>query len=104
MAKKTLNTDASVGTSFHNVTINCSINDLINILGIPEYEGNTGEDKVNFEWICETKDGDIFTIYDWKEYRPISRNENIEWHIGSRNKAISYEAYEELACMISGLK
>ena len=76
MCKKT---NSSVnGTSFHDVAILASVQDLIKALGEPTIQDNTGEDKVNFEWDCETEEGDVFTIYDWKEYRKINDIEVIE--------------------------
>ena len=84
------------GTSFHDVTIKASINDLISILGEPTIQDNTWDDKVNFEWDCETEDGDVFTIYDWKEYRKLDLDETIEWHIGAHSKSISNTAFDEL--------
>ena len=98
MCKKT---NSSVdGTSFYGVTFTSSIQDLINVLGQPQYIDNSGEDKVNFYWEMETDEGDIFTIYDWKEYRTLDLNETIEWHIGSFSKSVSnlaqYEVLREL--------
>lgn len=84
------------GTSFHNTTINCSVSALIEVLGEPEYSGNDGEDKVNFEWEMETDGGDVFTVYDWKEYRTLDKNETIEWHIGGHNKMITEQAANEV--------
>ena len=87
-------------TSFHGITFTSSIQDLINVLGQPQYIDNSGEDKVNFSWEMETDEGDIFTIYDWKEYRTLDLNETIEWHIGSFSKSVSnlaqYEVLREL--------
>lgn len=56
-------------TSFHGITIKTTVNNLIEILdGEPQYYENGGSDKVNVEFICETNEGNSFTIYDWKEY------------------------------------
>lgn len=92
--KKTL--QSPNGTSFHDTTIKCSVSTLIEILGEPYYSGNDGEDKVNFEWNMETDEGDIFTVYDWKEYRPLNENEMIEWHIGGKNRNITEQAAREI--------
>jgi hypothetical protein len=90
-------TNSSVdGTSFHDVVIKASVNHLISVLGEPTIQDNTGEDKVNFEWDCETEDGDVFTIYDWKEYRKLDLDELIEFHIGAHSKSVSNVAYDEL--------
>ena len=97
MAK--LSNQSISGTSFHNSTITASVNELIAAIGEPQYQSNDGQDKVNFEWDCETEDGDVFTIYDWKEYRPISRDEQIEWHIGGNSgyqTSIAAEEVEQL--------
>ena len=42
------------GTSFHGTVMNCSVSTLRKVLGEPVYDGNTGDDKVNFEWNMET--------------------------------------------------
>ena len=89
-------TKSTGGTSFHDSTITASVNELIAVMGEPVYQGNDGEDKVNFEWEMETEDGEVFTVYDWKEYRPISRSEQIEWHIGGNGRRITEKALEEL--------
>lgn len=94
MAKKTNQTPN--GTSFHGTVIVCSANELKTVLGEPTYEDNTGEDKVNLEWVCETENGKVFTVYDWKEYRPISEDEEIEWHIGGHNQKDTRDAYDEI--------
>jgi len=93
MAKKTYkNVD---GTSFQDVTIKASVQDLTRVLGEPD-NNNTGEDKVNFVWDLETEEGDVFTIYDWKEYRKLDLDEIIEWHIGARSRSIAGEAQYEV--------
>ena len=84
------------GTSFQDVTFKASVNQLINAFGEPTIQDNTGEDKVNFEWDMETENGDVFTTYDWKEYRKLDLNEQIEWHIGSFSKGNSLDAQSEV--------
>lgn len=84
------------GTSFHEVTIKCSTATLRKVLGEPEYEPNDGEDKINFEWTLETDSGDVFTVYDWKEYRSLNENETIEWHIGGYNRMSTQQAKSEI--------
>lgn len=87
-------------TSFHNTTIRTTVNKLTSALGEAQSIDNSGDDKVNFDWNCETKDGDIFTIYDWKEYRSIGKDELIEFHIGGENKSITDKARRELLEML----
>jgi hypothetical protein len=84
------------GTSFHFTTIKCSVSTLTKVLGEPDYSGNDGEDKVNFEWDMETDSGDVFTVYDWKEYRSLNETEMIEWHIGGANKNVTEQAAREI--------
>lgn len=103
MPKKISNTDLAGGTSFHGTCILCTKSELTNLLGEPTYEQNNGEDKVNVEWVCETEDGQTFTIYDWKEYRPINDNEEIEWHIGGKSRATTERAYRELVQAFDGV-
>ncbi len=94
MAKLTnSNTD---GASFFNVTFEATVNQLISTLGEPHWVYNTGEEKVNFEWSMETDEGNVFSIYDWKEYRELDLNEQIEWHIGSHSRSISNDAKYEI--------
>jgi hypothetical protein len=89
------------GTSFHNVTIKTSVNKLKSVLGEPEVEDNTGEDKVNFEWDLETSEGDVVSLYDWKEYREIDLDETIEFHIGAHSKSVSNVAFNELKALLN---
>ena len=93
MAKKTYkDTD---GTSFHGVTIRATVEQLTNAFGEPD-DKNTGEDRVNFVWDMETEDGEVFTIYDWKEYRVLKSDEIVTWHIGAKSKSDSNVAEREL--------
>ena len=68
------------GTSFYNTTLNATPQELINALGKPEYFSNDGSDKTNMDYSLETEDEIAFTIYDWKEYRPLQMDETIEFH------------------------
>jgi hypothetical protein len=93
MAKKTYkDTD---GTSFHGVTIRATVDQLTKAFGEP-YDSNSGEDKVNFVWDMEDNEGEVFTIYDWKEYRVLRSDEMITWHIGSKSKSDSNVAEREI--------
>jgi hypothetical protein len=94
MAKKTY--QSADGTSFHGVVIRASVDQLISAFGDPSMEYNTGEDKVNFEWEMETDEGEVFTIYDWKEGRPLQRDQYVTWHIGAMSKSVSYDAEREV--------
>ena len=91
------------GTSFHDSVVVASVNQLIKVLGEPDYDGNTGEDKTNFEWDMELNSGDVFTVYDWKEYRMIDIDEEIEWHIGGHSFVITDEAANQIKKALSKL-
>ena len=95
-----LSNKSSAGTSFHGHTITATYNQLVEVLGKPQQSQNDGSDKTNFDWTCETKEGVVFTVYDWKEYRKIKPNEKIEWHIGARNEFASAHAFFQLIEMI----
>lgn len=84
------------GTSFHGDTVYTSINELKRICGAPVYNGNDGQGKVNFEWHMETSKGDVFTIYDWKEYRRLDLEEGVDFHIGGYSQQATRQAYNEL--------
>lgn len=92
------------GTSFYNDVFNASVSDLRKILGTPESETNDGEDKVNFEWAMETEEGEVFTVYDWKEYRVLDEDEIIEWHIGGHSSFATELAVNEIAGALNELE
>ena len=94
MAQKT--NKSADGTSFHGVTFKASVNQITSSFGEPTIHDNTGEDKTNFEWEMETNEGEVFTIYDWKEYRKLDLNEKIVWHIGSMEALGSKKALKEI--------
>jgi hypothetical protein len=90
-------TDKSAnGTSFHDTTFTAAVADLRKILGEPQCEQNDGQDKCNFDWTMETEDGTVFTVYDWKEYRRLEEDEDIEWHVGGRSGADTEKALNEI--------
>jgi hypothetical protein len=94
MAK--LSNKSATGTSFHDVTIQTTPQKLIDVLGEPQFGDNSEQDKTNFDWICETKDGKVFTIYDWKYYRPLQMDEIIDFHIGGHSGSVTLKALQEL--------
>jgi len=82
-------------TSFHGHDIMLTRYMIESKIGEPNYTGDS-EEKVQYEWICETKNGDVFTIYDWKEYRDYNEYTPIVWHIGGHSKGITEQALTEL--------
>jgi hypothetical protein len=90
-------TDKSAnGTSFHDITIKTSLGRLRQAFGVPEFENNDGSDKTNIDYVLETSDGDVFTVYDWKFYRPIKEDEILNFHIGARTAQIAFQAKREM--------
>jgi hypothetical protein len=97
------NTNQSAnGTSFHGDTVRATVNQLIAVCGEPIYNGDTS-DKVQYDWTMETEFGQVFTIYDWKEYRNFGKDEVLEWHVGAHDSYTAgvgatelYSAVEEL--------
>ena len=100
MTIKPISSAHTVGTSFHGVTVSASVEELVAAFGKPPYIDNTGEDKVNYEW-CLQLDGEPFTIYDWKEYRPLHPKEIIEWHIGGKSQAQTSKACQAISDTLS---
>ena len=90
-------------TSFHDTVVHATVEQLRQVLGEPVCEQNDGEDKVNFEWEMETDGGAPFTVYDWKEYRVLDENEEIEWHIGGRRSIETAQAAIEISNALARL-
>ena len=44
----------------------------------------------------ETDEGEVFTIYDWKNYRKLRLDEYVTWNIGARSKSVANDAEREL--------
>lgn len=88
-----------IGTSYHNDTINASVNELISIIHIDPFKDFN--DKTKFQWNLEYYSEILnkhfyFTIYDyredWKQYICDSPGVNdylyttkIDWHIGGKS-------------------
>ena len=89
------------GTSFHGVTLTTTPQQLIDALGEPQYFSNDGSDKTNMDYSLETEDEIAFTIYDWKEYRPLQMDEKIAFHIGGFSYSQSVEAKNEVLRLIN---
>ena len=84
------------GTSFWGSTIDSTVNALKSVLGKPSYVDNGCGDKINFEWILETDNSDVFTVYDWKEYRKLDLDEVVTFHIGGHSKRVTEQALKEI--------
>jgi len=91
LTKKSINE-----TSFHGTTISGTVAQLSRVLGHPTFATNDGEDKSNFEWERETETGLVFTVYDWKIYRPLTDDDDITWNIGGHSKEATEQAKAEI--------
>ena len=89
----------SGGTSFHGVRVKATPVELMAIASKFEtdyYNGNSGDDKTNYDFTFSTDEGEPFTVYDWKEYRPLKEFETVEWHIGAKGRMVSFQGRLEL--------
>lgn len=84
------------GTSFFGDVFQAKVSDLRTILGLPKFEHNDGQDKTNIDWTMETESGEVFTVYDWKYYRPLEEEEMVEWHIGGHSGKVTEVALGEI--------
>jgi len=46
-----------------------------------------GDGKVQAEWVIQFEDGEVATVYDWKEYTTPAELVT-EWHIGGRDPEV----------------
>jgi hypothetical protein len=83
-------------TSFHGQTFRATVNEIREFCGVPDSVCRDSSDKVQFDWVFETEDGRVFTIYDWKEYRLFGEDETIEWHIGAHDSYTASTALTEI--------
>lgn len=64
--------------------VNAHYHQLVEAFGEPTY--TSGGDKTTVEWIIEFEDGEVATIYDWKQYdTPFGE---YDWHIGGFNNSV----------------
>lgn len=88
------------GTSFYGITLKATPQQLIDLFPNSYDEQNDGRDKTNFDFTLQTESGEVFTIYDWKEYRRLEMDEVVKWHIGASNEATSIEGRDEVVAML----
>lgn len=64
--------------------VNTTYARLYEVFGKPI--SGSGDGKVNSEWIIKFADGQVATIYDWKEEEtPVYE---YDWHIGGNNRVV----------------
>lgn len=84
------NLDAS-GTSFHGTTVKATAKQIESFMGESVFSCN----KTNYNWIAVTDDGDLFTVYDWKE-GDINENTEVFFHVGGFSKEATEKAKAEM--------
>lgn len=73
-------------------TINLPFHHVANVLGDPM---RFNDDKVQVEWNIKFEDGEVATIYDWKEYN--RKPEDVtDWHIGGHRFDVVQRVYDLL--------
>lgn len=74
--------------------------DLVRVFGEPSIDQESGDGKVQFEWVIKYGGDKIFTIYDWKTFERNYTIEKLEvWSIGGREK--DHEFFEELRTLFN---
>ena len=73
------------GTHYQG-SVMTSLSNLKRLFGDPSYHYQDIASKTRNEYILESDEGVIATVYDFKEYRAYDDNEIIEFHIGGRSK------------------
>ena len=67
--------------------------DLVDIFGPPTYYNESGDGKVQKEWVVEFND-ELFTIYDWKTYSVYETKNTLDtWSIGGKSSASGLVEY-----------
>jgi hypothetical protein len=67
--------------------VKITYHELIKLLGEPTYSTESGDSKVQKEWVVEYE-GEVFTIYDWKTFDlEYTMNELDEFHVGGKTYA-----------------
>jgi len=90
-------------SSFHGTTIDTTPNSLLDLakknnLSYNDY--NDGEDKTNFDFSFQAGKDLQFTVYDWKEYRPLDLDREYSFHIGGVDKKSTDKARNILVKLI----
>ncbi len=52
------------------------------------------------EWELETESGEVFTVYDWKQYEPLEEREFINWHVGAHSKEAALKGKREVVAAL----
>ena len=90
----------SAGTSFYDATITATPQQLIDVFGEPQYFSNNGNDKTNMDYVFEDEDGNVVTLYDWKEYSPLKMDKIYTFHIGGYDSYTTHLAKAQIEKML----
>ena len=88
------------GTSFYDEVIHSTLKKLREVIGDEDTDFKSGDNKVRYHFTRELDNGDVITIYDWKEYRNFDENEIISWHVGGFNKRSTMNARYQIEMLI----
>ena len=92
------------GTSLKGYLPGVTYNDLVNAFGEPLFKPeDSGDGKVNFEWVFKFN-GEVFTVYCWKEEENYSRlmlgkNGERSFHVGGKTYSGDFIEYIEQTVM-----
>lgn len=98
MNYKTHNQDDLISvTGTHLLTtINLPFHKITSALGDPiRFNADEGDGKVRIEWDIKFEDGEVATIYDWKEYNRAPEDVT-DWHIGGHRFDVVQRVYDLL--------
>lgn len=88
------NVPDTTGTSLKGY-VYVTYNQLVNLLGQPTFPEESGDGKVQVEWVVKFE-GKIFTIYDWKTYdRDYTENVLDKFNVGGKDYALDFIDYLE---------
>jgi len=79
------------GTSFYGTTVMATAKQIASFMGPSLWSCS----KTNFNWTAATDDGEVFTVYDWKE-GDITEDTKVYFHIGGFNKETTEKAKKEM--------
>lgn len=86
--------DANIHNTSRKLTINASYDRLVSLFGEPEWSQDD-DNPVQAHWAIDFSDGEVLTIYDWKESQPV---EGVtQWNVGGHNMMAASRIYNILA-------
>jgi len=84
------------GTSFNNVTVLASLNELTKVLGKPRIVDDP-DANFRYEWRMEhASTGDVFAVYDWDNDVTLKGTTKIKWYIGAHQATHAVDAREKI--------